>query len=227
MDEPNITMEEYIRLEEEKACRRGKVFYWETAKYDFKNEFLAIVYNDALTSKSDYPKLKYPLKKPPQHIDEFDLKYKTSLYECDEEEQNVLYFNDVFPFNVIYPDDSKLDKDSDDDKIDIKQSLEDMFVKPLPDLINTDVGAYAPHSLYGIFIKRIQRIRYRTSEINMAANENGDDELPLAGGGLPVPDLRTMEELFQPTLNGQGGPIAPIAIQATNFGLKNDMIQQV
>nr|GEZ74696.1 hypothetical protein [Tanacetum cinerariifolium] len=43
---------------------------------------------------------------------------------------------------------------------------------------------------------------------------------------LPVPDLRTMEELCQPSLNGQGGPIAPIAIQATNFGLKNDMIQQ-
>nr|GEV47054.1 reverse transcriptase domain-containing protein [Tanacetum cinerariifolium] len=36
-----------------------------------------------------------------------------------------------------------------------------------------------------------------------------------------------MEELCQPTLNGRGGPIAPIAIQATIFGLKNDMIQQV
>nr|GEW24048.1 reverse transcriptase domain-containing protein [Tanacetum cinerariifolium] len=52
----------------------------------------------------------------------------------------------------------------------------------------------------------------------MAAEGNGD---------LPVPDLRTMEELCQPSLNGRGGPIAPIAIQATNFGLKNDMIQQV
>nr|GEW32415.1 reverse transcriptase domain-containing protein [Tanacetum cinerariifolium] len=52
----------------------------------------------------------------------------------------------------------------------------------------------------------------------MATDENGDP---------PVPDLRTMEELCQPTLNGRGGPIAPIAIQATNFGLKNDMIQQV
>nr|GEV71991.1 hypothetical protein [Tanacetum cinerariifolium] len=29
---------------------------------------------------------------------------------------------------------------------------------------------------------------------------------------LPVPDLRTMEELCQPSLNGRGGPIAPIAI---------------
>nr|GEU87623.1 reverse transcriptase domain-containing protein [Tanacetum cinerariifolium] len=35
-----------------------------------------------------------------------------------------------------------------------------------------------------------------------------------------------MEELCQPTLNGRGGPIAPIAIQATKFGLKKDMIQQ-
>nr|GEU54378.1 hypothetical protein [Tanacetum cinerariifolium] len=45
-------------------------------------------------------------------------------------------------------------------------------------------------------------------------------------GGLPVPGLRTIEEFCQPSLNGRGGPIAPIAIQATNFGLKNDMIQQ-
>nr|GEV01439.1 reverse transcriptase domain-containing protein [Tanacetum cinerariifolium] len=52
----------------------------------------------------------------------------------------------------------------------------------------------------------------------MAAEGNGD---------LPVPDLRTIKELGQPSLNGQGGLIAPIVIQATNFGVKNDMIQQV
>nr|GEV38219.1 hypothetical protein [Tanacetum cinerariifolium] len=51
----------------------------------------------------------------------------------------------------------------------------------------------------------------------MAAEGNGD---------LLVPDLRTMKELCQPSLNGRGGPVALIAIQATNFGLKNDMIQQ-
>nr|GEZ34865.1 reverse transcriptase domain-containing protein [Tanacetum cinerariifolium] len=32
---------------------------------------------------------------------------------------------------------------------------------------------------------------------------------------------------LEPSSNGRGGPIASIAIQATNFGLKNDMIQQV
>nr|GEX10015.1 reverse transcriptase domain-containing protein [Tanacetum cinerariifolium] len=52
----------------------------------------------------------------------------------------------------------------------------------------------------------------------MAAKGNGD---------LPVPDLRTMEELCQPSLSGWGGPIARIAIQAMNFRLKNDMSQQV
>nr|GEZ00824.1 reverse transcriptase domain-containing protein [Tanacetum cinerariifolium] len=55
-----------------------------------------------------------------------------------------------------------------------------------------------------------------------------DFEIAAEGNGDPlVPDLRTMEELCQPSLNGRGGPIAPISIQATNFGLKNDMIQQV
>nr|GEW95917.1 hypothetical protein [Tanacetum cinerariifolium] len=34
MDDPNITMEVYIRLEKEKSHRRGKVYNWETATYD-------------------------------------------------------------------------------------------------------------------------------------------------------------------------------------------------
>ncbi|GJS99958.1 hypothetical protein Tco_0821128 [Tanacetum coccineum] len=257
MDDPNITMEENIRLEEENARKRGKVFNWETAKYgqiwydkdvhdlrsvetefptivfndsltsnetpsceptvsslndeidfrilfdesddedymvvfdknsfsykiistnnlktdsennndevnmsspepevsyfddldffkDFENEFPAIVYNDALTSKSDF--LTEPTVSP-QRIDEFDLKDETSLSECEKEEQNVLYFNDLFSFKVIYPDDSKLDKDNDDDKIDIEHYLGDMSVVPLPNVINTDDGAYALRYQYGV-----------------------------------------------------------------------------
>nr|GEV05700.1 hypothetical protein [Tanacetum cinerariifolium] len=87
---------------------------------DFKNEFPTIVYNDALTSKSDSSTEPVEI---PRRIDEFDLKTKTSLSECDEKEQNILYFNDLFPFIIIYPNDLKSDKDNDDDKIDIKQSL--------------------------------------------------------------------------------------------------------
>ncbi|GKC02098.1 hypothetical protein Tco_0993708 [Tanacetum coccineum] len=215
MDDLNITMEEYIRLEKEKAQKHGKLFNWETAKYgkiwydedvhdlrsvetefpaiafndqisskktlsceptvsslnneidfrvlfddsddedytptiscfdgldffkDFENEFPTIVYNNAQMSKSN---LFSESILNPQHIDEFNLKDETSLFECDEEEQNVLNFNDLFPFNVIYPNDSKSDKDNDDDKVDIEHSSGDLSVKLLPDVINTDVGAYA------------------------------------------------------------------------------------
>ncbi|GKB33803.1 hypothetical protein Tco_0873204 [Tanacetum coccineum] len=187
MDDPTIIMEEYIRLEEEIARKRGKVYNWETAKYgkiwydedvhdlrsvetefpaivfddaftsevtpsyeptptvsyfddldffkDFEKEFPAIVYNDALTSKSDFLT---ETTVSPQHIDEFNLKDETSLSECEKEEQNVLYFNDLFPFNVIYPDDSKSDKDIDDDKIDIKHSSGDLSIEPLPNIIKID-----------------------------------------------------------------------------------------
>ncbi|GKA83336.1 hypothetical protein Tco_0804931 [Tanacetum coccineum] len=247
MDDPNITIEEYIKLEEETARRRGKVYNWEIATYgkiwcdedvqdlrsvetefpaivfddaftsevtlsceptvsplndnktdfrisfeesddkdytvifdknsfsykiisvndlktnsendnekvnmpsflspeptvsyfddldffkDFENEFPASVYNDALTSKSDSSTEPVEI---PHRIDEFDLKTKTSLSECDEQEQNVVYFNGLFPFNIIYPDDLKSDKDNDDDKIDIKQSSGGS-------VINTDDGSYA------------------------------------------------------------------------------------
>ncbi|GJX41178.1 hypothetical protein Tco_0256168, partial [Tanacetum coccineum] len=58
------------------------------------------------------------------------LKDETSLFEYDEVEQNILYFNDLFPFNIIYPDDLKSDMDNDDDKIDIIQSSGDMALPP-------------------------------------------------------------------------------------------------
>nr|GEW53384.1 hypothetical protein [Tanacetum cinerariifolium] len=103
---------------------------------DFENEFPAIVYNDALTSKSDSSTEPVEI---PHRIDEFDLKPETSLSEYDEKEQNILYFNDLFPFNIIHPNDLKSDKDNADDKIDIKQSLGGGG----GNVINTDVGAYA------------------------------------------------------------------------------------
>ncbi|GJY95558.1 hypothetical protein Tco_0511919 [Tanacetum coccineum] len=102
---------------------------------DFENEFPAIVYNDAQTSKSDF------LTEPTislQHIDEFNMKDETSLSKCDKEEKNILYFNDLFPFIVIYPDDLKSDTDNDNDKIDIEQPSGDISVIPLPNVIDVD-----------------------------------------------------------------------------------------
>ncbi|GJT49049.1 hypothetical protein Tco_0975206 [Tanacetum coccineum] len=134
---------------------------------DFENEFPAIVYNDAQTSKlDDLDYFKDVMKNEfqhcftndaqtsksdlstepilnPQHIDEINLKHETSFCRRDEEEQNVICFNDLFPFNIIYLDELKTDKDNADDKANIEHSLGDLSVKPLPDVINTDVGAYA------------------------------------------------------------------------------------
>ncbi|GJZ07354.1 hypothetical protein Tco_0541147 [Tanacetum coccineum] len=65
MGDPNITIEEYIRLEEEKARKHGKVFNWKTAKYgkiwydedihdlrSVETEFPSIVFNDKVSSKT-------------------------------------------------------------------------------------------------------------------------------------------------------------------------------
>ncbi|GKC72241.1 hypothetical protein Tco_1118124 [Tanacetum coccineum] len=211
MDNRNITMKEYIRLEEEKARRHGKVYNWETATYrkiwydddihdlrSVETEFPAIVFNDELTSEKalscepivsslknnkidfrisfdksddeDYTIIfdknsfsykiisvndlktysendnekvnmpSFPLPEPtiPQlNLLKFlivsmnlILKTETSLPECDEEEQNIVYFNDLFPFNIIYPNDLKSDEDNEDNEIDIIHSSEDMALPP-------------------------------------------------------------------------------------------------
>ncbi|GJZ19084.1 retrovirus-related pol polyprotein from transposon TNT 1-94, partial [Tanacetum coccineum] len=135
MDDPNMTMNEYIKLEEEKSHRRGRVFNWETATYgkirvdddlhDLRSveaEFPAIVIDNAFA-----PQDTLPCKSQPRHNNESDLNNETSLSEYDEVEQNILYFNDLFPFNVIHPDDLKSDEDNDNNEIDIIQSSEDQY----------------------------------------------------------------------------------------------------
>nr|GEX23280.1 hypothetical protein [Tanacetum cinerariifolium] len=60
-------MEEYIKLQAEKGQRRGRMFNWKTATYgksycddldfftDIKANYLAIVYNDVVTSNENVP----------------------------------------------------------------------------------------------------------------------------------------------------------------------------
>nr|GEZ90636.1 reverse transcriptase domain-containing protein [Tanacetum cinerariifolium] len=84
---------------------------------------------------------------------------------------------------------------------------------------STAINLFSPLDNLELTIRRRSR-----SDLTLLNNSEMATEGP---GDLPVPNLRTMEELCQPSLNGQGGPIASISIQAMNFGLKNDMIQQV
>ncbi|GJU05198.1 hypothetical protein Tco_1121628 [Tanacetum coccineum] len=120
---------------------------------DFENEFPAIVYNNAQTSKSDL--LTEPILNP-QHIDKFDLNDETSFSEYDEEEQNILYFNNLFPFNIIHPDDLKSEKDNDDNEIDIIHSLGDCpkFYNPCTILVDFTNMALPPRD------QRHQYLRY-------------------------------------------------------------------
>ncbi|GKA42622.1 hypothetical protein Tco_0735282 [Tanacetum coccineum] len=80
MDDPNLTMEEYIRLEEEKARRRGQNFDWKSATYgkvkyfedinyfrDFKTEFPAIVFNNISTQTGNSIKTQYKALPPRDH----------------------------------------------------------------------------------------------------------------------------------------------------------------
>nr|GFC09264.1 hypothetical protein [Tanacetum cinerariifolium] len=63
MDEANLIMEEYIKLEAKKAHKRGQTFNWETATYgkfryhedidyfkEFGTDFPAIIFDDPLTT---------------------------------------------------------------------------------------------------------------------------------------------------------------------------------
>ncbi|GKA87886.1 hypothetical protein Tco_0809650 [Tanacetum coccineum] len=89
MDDPNITMKEYIRLEEEKAQRRRQTFNWQTAMFekvvnyededecsiDFETEFPAIVFDNTITSE--------PTVCPPN---ENEVDFRISLDESDDED---------------------------------------------------------------------------------------------------------------------------------------------
>ncbi|GJX50831.1 hypothetical protein Tco_0277676 [Tanacetum coccineum] len=90
MNDPNITIEECIRLEEEKARRHGKVYNWETATYgkiwndddvhdlrSIKTKFPAIVFGDAFTSEV---RLSYePTVSPPN---DNETEFRISFDEC-------------------------------------------------------------------------------------------------------------------------------------------------
>ncbi|GJZ92516.1 hypothetical protein Tco_0664581 [Tanacetum coccineum] len=54
-------------------------------------------------------------------------------------------------------------------------------------------------------------------------NNNGPPPMVRPNGPAP----RLMEELCHPSIDGRGGPISPIPIKATDFGLRHHMIQQV
>ncbi|GJT60756.1 hypothetical protein Tco_1004289 [Tanacetum coccineum] len=106
MDNPNITMEEYIRLQEEKALSRGETFNWQTATYgkmkycededdcftNVESEFPAIVLDNTITLREA---LSWEPTVSPLNDDEID--FRISFDESDDEDYtpNVGYPNDL------------------------------------------------------------------------------------------------------------------------------------
>nr|GEV76580.1 hypothetical protein [Tanacetum cinerariifolium] len=125
MDDPNITIKEYIRLEEEKSCRRGKVYNWETATYgkiwydeyvhdlrSVKTEFPAIIFNDSLTSE-----VKLTRKPTVSTLNENKIDFRISFDESDDEDYTVTYDKNSFSYKIIFVNDLKMDSKNDNDKV--------------------------------------------------------------------------------------------------------------
>ncbi|GJT95520.1 hypothetical protein Tco_1091038 [Tanacetum coccineum] len=125
MDDPNITMEEYIRLEEEKAHRRGKVYNWETATYgkiwcdedvhdlrSVETEFPAIIFNDALTSE-----VALSCEPTVSPLNDNQIDFRISFDESDDEDYMVIYDKSSFSYKIISVNDLKTDSENDNDKV--------------------------------------------------------------------------------------------------------------
>ncbi|GKC07829.1 hypothetical protein Tco_0999439, partial [Tanacetum coccineum] len=135
MDDPNITMEEYIRLEEEKARRRGKVYNWETATYgkiwdnedvhdlgSVETEFPAIVFNDTLTSEAALS-----CEPTVSSLNNDEIDFRISFDESDDEDCTIIFDKNSFSYKIIYVNDLKTDSENDDDKVNMP-----LFPSPKP-----------------------------------------------------------------------------------------------
>ncbi|GJY05944.1 hypothetical protein Tco_0371884 [Tanacetum coccineum] len=101
MDDPNIIMEEYIRLEEEKACRRGKAYNWETATYgkiwdnedvhDLRSveiEFPTIFFHYTITSEATL--LCEPMV---SSLNNDEIDFRISFDESEDEDCTIRFIN--------------------------------------------------------------------------------------------------------------------------------------
>ncbi|GJY99106.1 hypothetical protein Tco_0516536 [Tanacetum coccineum] len=117
-------MEEYIRLEEEKARRRGKVYNWETATYgniwcdedvhdlrSVETEFPAIVFNDELT-----PEKALWCEPTVSSLNNNKIDFRISFDESDDEDYTVIFDKNSFSYNIIYFSDLKTDSENDNEK---------------------------------------------------------------------------------------------------------------
>ncbi|GJS32883.1 hypothetical protein Tco_0531265 [Tanacetum coccineum] len=120
MDESNLTMEEYIKLEAEKARKR---------------DFPAIIYNDALTT--DHEVSSEPTVRP---LDNNEMDFRISLDESDDEDYICIYDKSSFSYKLIYVNDLKMDSEKDIDEVNLPRN--DVVIERLDNDIDYNDGVY-------------------------------------------------------------------------------------
>ncbi|GKE89628.1 hypothetical protein Tco_1567103 [Tanacetum coccineum] len=126
MDDPNITIEEYIRLEEENTHRHGK-YNWETATYgkiwydedvhDLRSveiEFPAIVFKETLTSE-----VALSCEPTVSPVNDNQIDFRISFDESDDEDCTVIYDKNSFSYKIISIDDLKIDSKNNNYKVNL------------------------------------------------------------------------------------------------------------
>ncbi|GKA04922.1 hypothetical protein Tco_0684042 [Tanacetum coccineum] len=144
MDEPNITMEEYIQLMADKARGRDQTFNWETATYgevycedldsfkDVETDFPAIVYNDASTSNqnvSSEPTISI------YNAIKSNIDFHISFSDSEDEDYTFIYNKDSSSYKLIPANDLKPEPINNYVEINIESCSENIDVKPINSVI--------------------------------------------------------------------------------------------
>ncbi|GJT98950.1 hypothetical protein Tco_1094468, partial [Tanacetum coccineum] len=129
MDNPGITIEEYVQLETENALRNNQVYNWETAKY--REISWCFDTDGGYTSIIQFCELM--LRRPRIIVINIDKSYDTPLGTSDDAWIN--YFpnddNDAIQANQEWFDDHEPMEDDDDDDDDDIRDLDDYLISIL------------------------------------------------------------------------------------------------
>ncbi|GJR37346.1 hypothetical protein Tco_1213030 [Tanacetum coccineum] len=140
MDDPNITMEEYIQLMADKARGCDQTFNWETTTYDkvyckdldsftdFETDFPVIIYNDASTSNQNVS------SEPTVSIYnaiKSDIDFHISFFDSEDEDYTFIYNKDSSSYKLITANDLKPKLVNDYVEINIESCSENVDVKPM------------------------------------------------------------------------------------------------
>nr|GEX19134.1 hypothetical protein [Tanacetum cinerariifolium] len=123
---PNIILEEYIRLQEEKALSHNETFDWQTTRYgkikyceyedycftNFESEFPAIVFDDTLTS--DEALLQEPAVSP---FNNNEIDFRISFDESEDKDYMVFFDKNLFSYKIVSINNLKMNSENENDKV--------------------------------------------------------------------------------------------------------------